>query len=254
MLIWCNLHECVGWVKLLAEFDNTLQIVVKQILRIKIELIFTQWILISLDHHENNLLVLVWAFEEILEVTLLLNFILGLFNMIHLILLHVFDFFCKLEFMLFKIGLFSFTFEKYLVIIPFFIVIFFVELDFGWLLLLYNKLTILTTLRIFWSNSGALPSRFFLKLLLLRFGIPNCLFFIRFHGYRLTSCSCNSLLRLLCRKRFCLLWLLTFFYRLLRQIWLWNHRIWLRWWFRDLGCLINLSWHIVRWDWWNCLD
>ena len=70
---------------MLTEFNNTLQIVIEKVLRFEIKFIFLEAILVSFHHHENDLLVLVRTFEEVLEVTLLLNLILSLLNMIDIV-------------------------------------------------------------------------------------------------------------------------------------------------------------------------
>ena len=44
----------------------------------KIELALTQALLVTLDHHKDDLLVLIWALEEILEISLLLDFLVRL--------------------------------------------------------------------------------------------------------------------------------------------------------------------------------
>ena len=66
LLICCDLHKGLSRIILLTELDNALQIVIEQILLLDVEFILTETFLITLDHHENDLLILVWALEEVL--------------------------------------------------------------------------------------------------------------------------------------------------------------------------------------------
>jgi len=104
-----------------------LQIIIEQLLGLKVKLILTQRLLISLDHHEYNLLILIGALKEVLEVPLLLYLILGLFNMIDIVRLFLhrllLDIFLIVRFyfiLIVHLRLLSFTFVQDLVIIVFF--------------------------------------------------------------------------------------------------------------------------------------
>jgi hypothetical protein len=56
-------------------------------LTLDIEAAFTEAFLVTLDHHEYDLLVVVWALEEVLKVALLLDFFLRLLDLVQLLLL-----------------------------------------------------------------------------------------------------------------------------------------------------------------------
>lgn len=71
--IICNLHQCISGIKLLAEFYNTCQIIIKKFFGLQIKFTFTQAILITFHHHEDNLLIFIGTLEEIRKISLFLN-------------------------------------------------------------------------------------------------------------------------------------------------------------------------------------
>lgn len=74
IIITGNLHKCVSWIKLLAELNNALQIVIKNVSIIKIQIWLTKSFLVTFDHHKYNFLIVIWTFEEIRQIALFLNF------------------------------------------------------------------------------------------------------------------------------------------------------------------------------------
>ena len=74
IIITCNLHQGISWIKLLAELYYALQIVIENISIIKIQFWLTQSFLIPFDHHKNNFLIIIRTFKEITQITLFLNF------------------------------------------------------------------------------------------------------------------------------------------------------------------------------------
>lgn len=74
IIITSNLHQCISWIKLLAELYNALQIVIENISIIKIQIWLTKPFLIAFDHHKNNLLIIIRTFKEITQIALFLNF------------------------------------------------------------------------------------------------------------------------------------------------------------------------------------
>jgi len=95
LIVAGDLHKSVCGIKLLAELNDALQIIVEELLRLEVELVLAERLLVSLDHHEDDLLVLVRALEEVLQVTLLLDLILRLFNVINIVHL-ILRSFCRL--------------------------------------------------------------------------------------------------------------------------------------------------------------
>lgn len=83
LLIRCDLHKGLSRIILLTELDNALQVVIEQILLLDVEFILTEAFLITLYHHEYNLLIFVWALKEVLQVTLFFDFFRCLFDIIY---------------------------------------------------------------------------------------------------------------------------------------------------------------------------
>jgi hypothetical protein len=65
-------HESFSWIELLAELDNALQIVVEYVLIFKVQLTLGKSVLMSLDHHKYNLLVVRRTLKKVLQEPLLL--------------------------------------------------------------------------------------------------------------------------------------------------------------------------------------
>lgn len=70
-----NYHQCLSGIKLLTKLNNALQVIIENFLTFKISFAIWQSLLISLNHHEYNLLVLIRAFKEILQESLIKNFL-----------------------------------------------------------------------------------------------------------------------------------------------------------------------------------
>ena len=124
LVIASNLHKSISWVKLLTKFNDALQIIIEQFLRFQVKLILTKCLLVSFYHHENDLLVFIRAFEEVLKVALFLNLILSLFDVINVVRLILSS--CFFQFLLYFIDILviillvlSFTLVKNLVVIFF---------------------------------------------------------------------------------------------------------------------------------------
>jgi hypothetical protein len=60
---------------LLTELNNTLQVIIKDFLALKVSLAVRKTVLVSFNHHENYFLILIWAFKEILQEALFKNFL-----------------------------------------------------------------------------------------------------------------------------------------------------------------------------------
>ena len=74
IIITCNLHQGISWIKLLAELYYALQIVIENISIIKIQIWLAKSFLIAFDHHKNDFLIIIRTFKEITQITLFLNF------------------------------------------------------------------------------------------------------------------------------------------------------------------------------------
>ena len=84
-------HKRVCWVELLTKFDDALKVVVEYLLAIDVKLALTKSLLVSLHHHEDHLLIIIWALKEVLEITLLLNLLLRFLDLVHLFLVFKFQ-------------------------------------------------------------------------------------------------------------------------------------------------------------------
>ena len=73
-------HESLSGVKLLAELDNALEIVVEYVLVLHVELALFQTVLIAFHHLEDDFLVTSRAFEEVLDEALFLDFFRSFFH------------------------------------------------------------------------------------------------------------------------------------------------------------------------------
>ena len=60
---------------MLTELNNTLQVIIKDFLALKVSLAVRKTVLVSFNHHENYFLILIWAFKEILQEALFKNFL-----------------------------------------------------------------------------------------------------------------------------------------------------------------------------------
>ena len=66
-------HKGLSGVKLLAELNDAVQVVVEQLLILQVQFAFTKGLLVAFVHVEDDLLVGVGALKEVGNVTLLLN-------------------------------------------------------------------------------------------------------------------------------------------------------------------------------------
>ena len=73
LLVFGDDHEGLSRVELLTELNDTVKIVVEQFFIFDVQFTFAKGVLVSFVHVENDLLVGVWALEEIGYVALLLN-------------------------------------------------------------------------------------------------------------------------------------------------------------------------------------
>ena len=59
----------------MTKLDDTLQVIIENLLAVKISFTVRKTLLVSFNHHKNYFLVLVWAFEKVLKETLFKNFL-----------------------------------------------------------------------------------------------------------------------------------------------------------------------------------
>lgn len=76
--------QSLSWVKRLAELNDALEVEVEYISVLDIEVALTEGVLITFDHHKDNFLIGLGAFEEVLQESLFLDFFFGFLHILQL--------------------------------------------------------------------------------------------------------------------------------------------------------------------------